>query len=203
MSVLVSDILYFSFAWDCSFDRETTTVFLAELWLESKTKFRKRPVAYSDEDLRKFFEQCDAWEKALFSLAVSTGLRRGELQTLHWSDLDLSRQRLHVRAKPEYGFLSKDWEERTVPFSKEVADILQKHPKVEHCQLVFPSRLRAGALSSSSFLHDTCKNVAKRAKLDHAAWHMHRFRDTGATRWLRAGIDVRTVQEWLGHESLA
>ena len=34
-------------------------------------------------------------------------------------------------------------------------------------------------------------------------WHLHRFRDTAATRWLRAGIDVRTVQEWLGHESLA
>jgi integrase len=30
-----------------------------------------------------------------------------------------------------------------------------------------------------------------------------RFRDTAATRWLRVGIDVRTVQEWLGHESLA
>ncbi|MGZ5728241.1 MAG: hypothetical protein ACXWI8_13610 [Burkholderiales bacterium] len=28
---------------------------------------------------------------------------------------------------------------------------------------------------------------------------MHRFRDTAATRWLRAGIDVRTVQVWLGH----
>jgi site-specific recombinase XerD len=34
-------------------------------------------------------------------------------------------------------------------------------------------------------------------------WHLHRFRDTAATRWLRAGIDVRTVQSWLGHESLA
>ena len=34
-------------------------------------------------------------------------------------------------------------------------------------------------------------------------WHLHRFRGTAATRWLRAGIDVRTVQEWLGHESLA
>ena len=32
---------------------------------------------------------------------------------------------------------------------------------------------------------------------------MHRFRDTTATLWLRAGIDVRTVQVWLGHESLA
>jgi site-specific recombinase XerD len=42
----------------------------------------------------------------------------------------------------------------------------------------------------------------KRA-VDPVQWHLHRFRDTAATRWLRAGIDVRTVQEWLGHESLA
>ena len=165
-------------------------------------KFRKRPVAYSDEDLKKFFEQCDSWERAFFSLAVSTGLRRGELQTLHWADLDLTHRRAHVRAKPEYAFLPKDWEERTVPFSKELAEILKKHPKVEKCNLVFPSQLRTGALSSSSFLHDLCKNVAKRAKLDYTTWHLHRFRDTAATRWLRAGIDVRTVQEWLGHESL-
>ncbi|PYX82774.1 MAG: hypothetical protein DMG70_13225 [Acidobacteria bacterium] len=34
-------------------------------------------------------------------------------------------------------------------------------------------------------------------------WHLHRFRDTVATRWLLVGIDVRTVQVWLGHESLA
>ena len=45
--------------------------------------------------------------------------------------------------------------------------------------------------------------IATRAELDQTEWHLHRFRDTAATRWLRAGIDVRTVQEWLGHESLA
>jgi len=32
---------------------------------------------------------------------------------------------------------------------------------------------------------------------------LHRFRDTAATRWLRAGIDVRTVPAWLGHKTLA
>jgi site-specific recombinase XerD len=68
---------------------------------------------------------------------------------------------------------------------------------------VFPSPLNTGGLASPSFLHDLCKNVAKRAELDHVQWHLHRFRDTAATRWLRAGIDVRTVQAWLGHESLA
>ena len=163
-------------------------------------KFRKRPIAYSDEDLKRFFEKCDNRDRAFFSLAVSTGLRRGELQTLHWSDLDLAHRRVHVRAKPQYAFLPKDWEERTVPFSKEVADILKEHPRVKDCPLVFPS---PKSHVNFRFMHERCKEIAGLAGLDKAEWHLHRFRDTAATRWLRAGIDVRTVQEWLGHESLA
>ena len=53
------------------------------------------------------------------------------------------------------------------------------------------------------YFHDRCKEVAALAGLNAEEWHLHRFRDTAATRWLRAGIDVRTVQSWLGHESLA
>lgn len=71
-------------------------------------KFRKRPVAYTDADLKRFFGVCDDWEKAFFSLALATGLRRGELQTLEWPDIDLARRRLNVRAKPQYAFLPKD-----------------------------------------------------------------------------------------------
>jgi integrase/recombinase XerD len=163
-------------------------------------KFRKRPVAYTDVELQKFFAHCDDWERAFFSLVLATGLRRGELQTLHWSDLDLAHRRVHVRAKPQYAFLPKDWEERTVSFSNEVAEILRKHPRVPNCPLVFPSPKNH---LNYRFLHDRCKEIAKRADLNSAEWHLHRFRDTAATRWLRAGIDVRTVQEWLGHESLA
>jgi integrase/recombinase XerD len=163
-------------------------------------KFRKRPVAYTDAELKKFFAVCDDWERAFFSLVLATGLRRGELQTLHWPDLDLAHRRVHVRAKPQYGFLPKDWEERTVPFSKELAEVLRTHPKVPNCPIVFPS---PKSHLNYRFLHDRCKDIAKRAGLDPTEWHLHRFRDTAATRWLRAGIDVRTVQVWLGHESLA
>src|SRR5262249_46093872 len=42
-------------------------------------KFRKRPVAYDETELQKFFAVCDAWERAFFSLVLATGLRRGEL----------------------------------------------------------------------------------------------------------------------------
>lgn len=163
------------------------------------TKFRKRPVAYTEEDLKKFFGVCDPWEKAFFVLALATGLRRGELQTLHWTDLDLTHFRVHVTAKPQYGFLPKDWEERVVPISQRVGHILQQHPRVPNCHLVFPS---PKSHINYRFLHDRCKEVAKRAGLNPSEWHLHRFRDTAATRWLRAGIDVRTVQSWLGHESL-
>jgi integrase len=143
-------------------------------------KFRKRPIAYTDAELKKFFGACDEWEKAFFSVALATGLRRGELQTLHWTDLDLARQWVHVTAKAEYGFLPKDWEERTVPLTREVVAILKKHPATAGCPVVFRSP-QGERICSSSFIHDICKNVAKRAGLEHEKWHMHRvsFREAG------------------------
>ena len=163
-------------------------------------KFRKKPVAYAEAELKKFFGVCDYWERAFFALALATGLRRGELQTLHWSDLDLAHRQVHVTAKPEYGFLPKDWEERTVAIPKQVAEIFCKHPRLPGCPIVFPS---PNGKLNYRFVHERCKEVAKRAGLDPKEWRLHRFRDTAATRWLRGGVDVRTVQAWLGHESLA
>jgi integrase len=122
-------------------------------------KFRKRPVAHTDAELQKFFGKCNDWERAFFSLVLATGLRRGELQTLHFSDLDLTRRRVHVRAKPQYAFLPKDSEERAVPFSKEVAEILRKHPHVPNCSLVFPS---PKSHLNYRFLHNRCKEIATR-----------------------------------------
>jgi len=65
---------------------------------------------------------------------------------------------------------------------------------------LFSPRRRQAELSF--FFMTGGKAVAMRADLNPDHWYLHRFRDTAATRWLRAGIDVRTVQSWLGHESL-
>ncbi|MGB9471881.1 MAG: tyrosine-type recombinase/integrase, partial [Candidatus Acidiferrum sp.] len=159
-------------------------------------RLRKRPMAYTDTDLKKFFGKCDNWERTFFALALAAGLRRGELKTLHWSDLDLARKRVHITAKPMYEFIPKDWEERTVPLGKEVVELLRRHPRKDGCPLVFPS---VSGKPSYRFLHDRCKAIAKRAGLNPEEWHLHRFRDTAATHWLRGGIDVRTVQVSLAH----
>lgn len=187
-------------------DRVILHNFFSKLKMENPVKevprlprFRKKPMAYPDHDLKKFFAARDEWERTFFALALASGFRRGELKTLHWSDLDLARKRVHVSAKPEYKFVPKDWEERSVPLGQGVVDLLRHHPHLDRCPLVFPS---PKGKPNYRFLHDRCKAVAKRAELNPDEWRLHRFRDTAATRWLRAGIDVRTVQSWLGHESL-
>jgi len=49
---------------------------------------------------------------------------------------------------------------------------------------------------------DHCKAVASRAGLDSSKFDLKTFRSTYATRMLRSGFDVRTVQSWMGHKSL-
>ena len=66
------------------------------------------------------------------------------------------------------------------------------------CSLVFPT---AGCKPKLDFL-DGLKAVAERAKLDKGNFWLHKFRATFATWSLWAGVDLRTVQQWLGHSDM-
>ena len=66
------------------------------------------------------------------------------------------------------------------------------------CYLVFPT---AGCNLKLDFL-DCLKTVAERAKLDEGKFWLQKFRATFATRCLWAGVDLRTVQQWLGHSDM-
>ena len=67
--------------------------------------------------------------------------------------------------------------------------------KAGDCAFIFPT---SGCKLKFDFL-DCLKTVAKRAKLDADGFWLHKFRATFATRNLRANVDLRTVQLWLGH----
>jgi integrase/recombinase XerD len=47
------------------------------------------------------------------------------------------------------------------------------------------------------------KTVATRAGMDPNAFWLHKFRASFATHALQGGIDLRTVQSWMGHTDLA
>jgi len=156
------------------------------------------PREYTDADLKKFFDACNPAERAIFSTFLFAGFRDQEVVHLVWTDINFTLSTIRVTSKPELGFWTKRWEEREVPVPKPLVELLNAHPRQEHCRWVFPSP----AGNREYHLLDRCKDVAKRAKLDESKFDLKTFRSTYATRMLRAGFDVRTVQHWMGHRSL-
>jgi integrase len=117
---------------------------------------------------------------------------------LFWSDIKADLRTIRVTSKGELGFYPKRWEEREVPIPAHLAELLQKRPRREKSPFVFPSPTG----NREQHMLDRCKEIAKRAGLDPEKVDLKTFRSTYATRMLRAGFDVRTVQHWMGHKSL-
>jgi integrase len=118
---------------------------------------------------------------------------------LKWTDINFETQTVRVKAKPEYGFIPKRWHERSVPLEEGLLRRLEALRKVRKgSDLVFPTR--NGKPNGKHRL--ALVRLAKKAKQDPEQFWLHKFRATAATNWLRAGLDVRTVQKLLGHRSL-
>lgn len=156
------------------------------------------PVAYTDEELAKFFAACDDFHRALYSTFLMTGFREQEVMYLFWSDVNLNLRTARVTSKPDIGFTPKRCEEREVPITAQLVDLLKNHPKRPACSFVFPSPTG----NREQHMLDHCKAIASAAGLDTEKFDLKTFRSTYATRMLRSGFDVRTVQHWMGHKSL-
>lgn len=156
------------------------------------------PREYGEDDLSRFFGACKDWEQALFSCFLFTGLRDQEMVHLTWSDVNFQLRTIRVTSKPKLAFYPKRWEEREIPVPAQLVGLLREHPRRAGTEFVFPSP--AGNREFNLLLR--CKDVALRAELDPSEFDLKTFRSTFATRMLRAGFDVRTVQHWIGHKSL-
>lgn len=166
--------------------------------IELPEAIRSLPQEYSDDELQRFFDACTVGERTLFSTFLLTGFRDQEVVHLSWDDVHASVGTVRVTAKPDLGFSPKRWEEREVPVPKRLIELLSAHSRMPESRFVFPSPRGNRELH----LLDKCKAIAERAKLDPRRFDLRKFRSTYATRMLRAGFDVRTVQHWMGHKSL-
>jgi integrase len=66
---------------------------------------------------------------------------------------------------------------------------------------VFPSESGARPLDSQNFINRVFRPALRRARITNFSWHD--LRHTFASRLAMAGVDIRTIQEPLGHQSLA
>ena len=158
---------------------------------------RPVPVFLSEEMSRKLVAAADRpWTKALIVLLLTTGIRRSEAAAITLDDLDLEKGLLLVRGKGDM--------ERVVPLADEAVAALRAY--LAHRVPTESRGLFVSARGGHPVHHRTIarmiRSVIRKAELQGRGISPHKFRHTFATQLIRRGVDVRTVQELLGHSSL-
>ncbi|HLF07940.1 MAG TPA: site-specific integrase [Dehalococcoidia bacterium] len=157
--------------------------------------------------------------EACFVVALTCGLRSGELQALRWKDVELERRRLRVVAtlttvtdgEPVFGEPKTQHSRRTVWLSEMAFEALEAHQDRQEAQrklagpvwkehgLVFTND--AGGPLWRSQIRKHWLDLLKAAKLPHL--RVHDLRHTAATLLLAEGVPVKVASEMLGHSDVA
>jgi integrase len=124
-------------------------------------------------------------------LALSTGARKGELLSLHWSDIDLKRGILTFRE-------TKNGETRAVPVPGYALTVLTQHTKIRRfdTSLVFPNSTGEKPLD----IRDAWEYAVERAGISD--FRFHDLRHSAASYLAMGGASLAEIAEVLGHKTL-
>ena len=167
---------------------------------ERPTPVEQTPEAYTIDEWGKFmFVVTDDRDALAYEFLLKTGPREREMTNLEWPDLNLGPNPT-VEFRTKEGFRTKTGKSRVVPLERTLANKLAEwQAKNPTSRLVFPT---AKGELEGHFLR-RMKEYAKKAGLNPADFWLHKCRDTFATWALRRGVDLRTVQHWLGHADIS
>ncbi|MGH9685256.1 MAG: tyrosine-type recombinase/integrase [Candidatus Acidiferrales bacterium] len=138
--------------------------------------------------LRKIIRKECPEREAELDLSLNTGIRRGEQFTLTWDRVDRERKLLNVHGKTGPRFVEMN--------SAALRAIEKLYRRSNGSQFVCPEAQWDGQRDWRRWFEE----AIGKAEIDDFTWHD--LRHTFASRLVMAGVDIRTVQELLGHKSI-
>ncbi len=174
-----------------------------------------KPHAWTDDEMRKLMEVADrdrywvAWR-----LLASTGLRRGEICGLQWSDIEgenlfVRRTRLVVDSQVRIETPKTTRSMRRIPLNRTAREALQLHrlAQNEEANLLGLTQPPAWIITNEvgkpidpSLLSKRWRSIVREA--DVPAYSLHALRHTFATALLARNKSPKVVQDLLGHSSI-
>ncbi|MBK8170736.1 MAG: site-specific integrase [Sandaracinaceae bacterium] len=141
---------------------------------------------------------------AMILVAGDAGLRLGEVMALGWTDVDLTAKRLTVsrsawnRGKVEHLDAPKSGRDRRIDMSNRLVEALKaiRHLRGDRI-FVRPGGKYMTPKTMESALHYTCRKAGIRL----ISWH--KLRHTFASHLAMDNADIKTIQEYMGHSTVA
>ena len=187
----------------------------------SRPKYRHQEMrTLTDDQVRTFLSYTKGTRfEALFWIAISTGMRQGEILGLKWSDLDWLERKLHIQRQvqrlPGEGLVFAETKSaasrRVVGLSTMTIESLKRHwdhqqnlrilagEKWVENDLIFPST--RGTPLDHKNLDRIFKSFLEKAGIQKIRFHD--LRHTAATLMLQEGVHPKVVQERLGHSDIS
>ena len=154
--------------------------------------------------------------EALYVLALTTGMRQGELLGLHWRDIDLEQGKLQVlgnlRRTMEIAETKRKKSRRQISLTSIGVEALKRYraqqaeerlalgPAWKDLDLVFTSVV-GGYVDANNLRHRAFPKLLERAELPRIRFHD--LRHSAATLLLSLGVHPKVVQELLGHSQIS
>jgi len=187
------------FLWESTLRRDFTVT-----GVPRPKREKKLPVVLSRDEVRAILSKVtELRHRACLTLIYACGLRLGEACRVQVTDIDRVRGVLHVRQ-------AKGHKDRYVPLPPAILPLLAECWKSHRNPVwLFPSVGRGGIHGGESSHHapiGTIQQVFRAAlALSGVRKHVsvHSLRHSYATHLLEDGVNLRLIQDWLGHNSPA
>ena len=163
--------------------------------LKTEREGRKQPMPFTRDEVRLLLAELEPQQRRIAEVYLQTGMRRGELIKLQWSDVDWEALTIAVRAP-------KNDDDRTIPMSNRVYEILQEVRRERAAGPTLPMSRQVFGLSAD--IWRALRRAVDRTGLEEGRRHrlQHRLRDTAATTLLDAEVPLDRVQAILGHRDI-
>lgn len=142
------------------------------------------------DEFQAVLSNCDEFLKPIVTVAVHTGLRRGELLNLTWDRVNFEQRIITILD-------TKNAERKDLPMDDTVTSTLQRLDR--RGEFVFPNN--RGRPFNPSIIHYAFHSALDRAGIKDFRWHD--LRHTFASNLVMAGVKIEKVQKLMGHKMIA
>ncbi|MFC1714278.1 tyrosine-type recombinase/integrase [Candidatus Poribacteria bacterium] len=168
--------------------------------VEKPKLIRNPPRFLSQEEIQRLIKE--AHGSHIFPLIVTalhTGMRKSELLNLQWTDIDFAQGTTTVQSKEDWH--TKSYKSRTLQLTPFLRGILIQEQQRLHSEEI--SCLYVFTWKGERIKQDIRRSfgrVLRNAELDNCGVTLHTLRHTFASQLVMAGVNLREVQQLMGHQ---